>query len=469
MRDWLKDPQSGKERVVVVHCKAGKGRSGTIACSYLISQDGWTAEDALKRFTARRMRSGFGDGISIPSQLRWVGYVDYWSKHGKIYVERKIEILELHVWGLRDGVKIAVEGYVEEGKIIKTFHTFAKHERMVMEIAAKNGSNPAIFSDRLNERPLPLLESEAQSSENPNPGAAEAASTSQPGASAIIFRPAQPIILPTSDINIDFERRNKATHGFTMVTSVAHVWFNTFFESEYSSPASHDFTKPASDSPDPPVNSSISDSGVFEITWEAMDGINGSARKGTRALDRLAVVWRAVPDSRESLTNVITVPVMGEPVPEPKPADWTKANQESNATVGKELGLRTDSPSSTNVSRASSMVDVDAAPSQTPDLSETSVQSHIPADKEEIKRSDHPVFAISEPHSLSQASPSAGGDGPAVDQVLEKVESPSHSPAMVRNGAGTLNNLEAKSTEDMETAEVHVPGQIVKNDEPMSS
>ncbi len=469
MRDWLKDPQSGKERVIVVHCKAGKGRSGTVACSYLISQEGWTVEDALTRFTARRMRNGFGNGVSIPSQLRWVGYVEYWSKHQKIYVERMVEILEVHVWGMRDGVKVSIDGYVEEGKLIKTFHTFAKHERTVMDSAVKNGPSATTFSDHLNQKPLPLHESKTQVSKNSNTDAAETALTSEPGTVAAIFRPAQPIILPTSDVNIDFERRNKAAYGFTMVTSVAHVWFNTFFESQHSPTTSHDLTKPVSHSSDPPINSSIPDSGVFEITWEAMDGIKGSARKGTRALDRLAVVWRAVPESREGLSNIITEPAMGEPVPESKPADWTKANQKSNSTLGKDLGIRTDSPSSANVSRASSMVDVNTVPSQTLDLSESSAQSHIPADEEKTERSGHTSISDAEPTSLGHTSSSPGGNGPTVELGLWKVNSPSHSPAMAPHRAGITNYLKAMSTRDLKTAEEHWPGQIVKNDEHRSS
>ena len=110
MRNWLKGyAEDGKTmrdgglqegRVVVVHCKAGKGRSGTVSCSYLISEEGWRAEDALKRFTERRMRPGFGAGVSIPSQLRWISYVDRWTKGGKRYIERPIEILEVHVLSL---------------------------------------------------------------------------------------------------------------------------------------------------------------------------------------------------------------------------------------------------------------------------------------------------------------------------------------------------------------------------------
>jgi protein-tyrosine phosphatase len=75
MRRWLneKDESKDKEksgRVVVVHYRAGKGRSGTMACLYLISECGWAPNDALARFTERRMRPGFGEGVSILSQLR---------------------------------------------------------------------------------------------------------------------------------------------------------------------------------------------------------------------------------------------------------------------------------------------------------------------------------------------------------------------------------------------------------------
>ena len=109
MHDWLKGPDAEKGRIVIVHCKAGKGRSGTVVCSYLISEEGWASEDALARFTSRRMRAGFGEGISIPSQQRWVRYVEWWTKHGKVYVDRPVEILEIRILGLRDGVEVTVE------------------------------------------------------------------------------------------------------------------------------------------------------------------------------------------------------------------------------------------------------------------------------------------------------------------------------------------------------------------------
>ncbi|KAG7006798.1 phosphatidylinositol 3,4,5-trisphosphate 3-phosphatase and dual-specificity protein phosphatase PTEN [Physcia stellaris] len=323
MRDWLKGSEKPVGRVVVVHCKAGKGRSGSVACSYLVSEEGWKVSDALARFTERRMRSGFGAGISIPSQLRWVGYVDRWTKHQKLYVERQIEILEVHAWGLRDGVKIAIEGFIDEGKVIKTFHVFSKSERISMDDTQQLDTP---LTDGTNDIPTPT----SATASTP-----QLSTSSSPTSTATaIFRPHEPIILPTSDICIDLERRNKATYGWTMVTSVAHVWFNAFFEGR--GPENHG---------DPTAD------GVFEISWEAMDGIKGSPRKGTKALDRVAVVWRAVPADQKPPV-IITEPKEGEVVPEERAADWRLADK---GGLRKDLGLRTESPTSRDVSRASSV------------------------------------------------------------------------------------------------------------------
>ena len=435
MRDWLKGPESDKGRTIVVHCKAGKGRSGTSACSYLISEEGWSVEDALTRFTSRRMRSGFGSGVSIPSQLRWVGYVDWWTRHGKVYIERQIEILEVHVWGLRDGVKVAVAGYVEEGKVIKMFHTFDRKERLVVDGETLNS---ATVSDHLNEKGLPLEDSNHHATPN-SPSFLSSVSSKtahEPGADAVIFRPETPIVLPTSDINIDFERRNKATYGLTMVTSVAHVWFNAFFESQKSSTTPADHGSAPVVTTDPPRPDTLPDSGVFEIDWDAMDGIKGSARKGTRALDRLAVVWRAIPETKQGL-KIITEPSVGQPVQESKPADWKNANLKTAAeSLGKDLGLRTESPSSANVSKASSTTDLSntalaAAGGRSDSDSEAGVKPHGPDGEDHIPHTGYPAISISEPvpvdHTLSGVD---HGERPAVDLGLEKMRSPIPDPGM---------------------------------------
>lgn len=350
MRDWLQGQGpgghgEGTRNVAVVHCKAGKGRSGTVACSYLISEQGWTVEDALMAFTARRMRSGFGAGVSIPSQVRWVGYVATWVRYGKIYLERRIEVLEVHVWGLREGVKVGINGYVDEGKTIKTFHVFGKKERIVMDGGnlGEGALPPAAGPNDV--KALPLQETAPRTDGMTQPRPTRDANSpnreqtgSEAGGEAVIFRPSSRLILPSNDIDIDFERRNKAGYGWTMVTSVAHVWFNAFFECR---------------NPDTP--SLVASDGVFEINWADMDGIKGSARKGVRALDRLALIWRAVPHEKESLPRIITEPFSGAPIPQAAAADWKGAHSESKAALGKDLGLRTETPVSATVSKASSL------------------------------------------------------------------------------------------------------------------
>jgi phosphatidylinositol-3,4,5-trisphosphate 3-phosphatase/dual-specificity protein phosphatase PTEN len=347
MRNWLKQ-KDAKGRVVVVHCKAGKGRSGTMSCSYLISEEGWTPEAALQRFTERRMRPGFGVGISIPSQRRYITYVDRWARHGKHYIEQPMEILEVHVWGLRDGVKIVVEGYVDEGKTIKKFHTFNSSEREIVRgtISSETGFADVV-SDILGRKTSVKKKKatnnfEDRENDNTSDGAESQSKSStagiQPAGGDVIFRPASRVVLPSSDVNIDFERRNNTNlGGLTMVTSVAHVWFNIFFEGQ-----------------GPENSGTPDDSGVFEIEWDAMDGIKGSSRKGTRAFDKISVVWKAVELERRP-SVVIDEPAEGEEVKEAAAADWRGVSEEMRKAATKKLGLRPDDDDSRSVSRAGSM------------------------------------------------------------------------------------------------------------------
>nr|AUW30956.1 putative phosphatases II [Cladonia uncialis subsp. uncialis] len=341
-----------------------------------------------------------------------------------------------------------------------------------MDPAAEGSTKPASISDHLNERTLPLADGTAQSVSS-----RMTKSSSGPGASAVIFRPSEPIILPTSDINIDFERRNKATYGFTMVTSVAHVWFNTFFESQRSSTSQPDATTSPTD-PTPTMidPNNLAESGVFEMDWDAMDGIKGSVRKGIRALDRLAVVWRAVPKQGSNI-RIITEPAIGEPVPESTPADWTKANSNSE----KNLGLRTESPTSEAVSRASSVVDMkDQAikPHDEGDSgSEAGIRPHGPEGEEHIPHippAEHPTVSlpstststpVTASTSKNQKNLTVNSNSPTVDLGIEKTHSPAHSPGMVRDvGLGKVAGIADAMRAEQED-EGHVPRQVVREEE----
>ncbi|KAF2201272.1 hypothetical protein GQ43DRAFT_480853 [Delitschia confertaspora ATCC 74209] len=443
MRNWRKE---NKDRVIVVHCKAGKGRSGTASCSYLISEEGWKVEDALKRFTERRMRPGFGTGVSIPSQLRWIGYVDRWAKHRRIYVERQVEVLEVHCWGLRDGVKIAIEGFVDDGKTIKTFHTFTRLEREVVRGEVPSGGNLAdVVSEIMQNRGLrrsaskkdlktgsranskerkPLsntsfpTDPSSQSTDSPANLDGTCLSTEDEvppeNTGDVVFRPSRRVVLPTNDLNIDIERRNKAAYGLAMVTSVSHVWFNTFFEGK-----------------GPEQNGEADDSGVFETEWDKMDGIKGSSRKGTRAFDKIALVWKALKDESGKPGIVITEPKEGEEVRQSSPANWTGRDRVAPSD-GKDLGFRTASPAVSNedISRANSPgspKEVLTAPNPPEDGGE-GIRPHGPNGEEEIHPPSNTSVTRSSsnentPLSTHSQNPQQTGDDATSAEVPE-VQSP---------------------------------------------
>ncbi|KAL8248755.1 hypothetical protein R6Q59_005623 [Mikania micrantha] len=71
VHSWL---SSDPKNIVVIHCMAGKGRTGLMVCSYLV-YTGMLAVEALQVYADKRTTNNLG--VTIPSQRR---YVDYWQK-----------------------------------------------------------------------------------------------------------------------------------------------------------------------------------------------------------------------------------------------------------------------------------------------------------------------------------------------------------------------------------------------------
>eukprot|EP00742_Colponemidia_sp_Colp-10_P003294 GILJ01003505.1.p1 GENE.GILJ01003505.1~~GILJ01003505.1.p1 ORF type:complete len:480 (-),score=49.71 GILJ01003505.1:93-1532(-) len=70
IHSWL---LSDQQNVAVVHCKAGKGRTGMVICCYLLYCGRFTdAEAALRYYASKRSKSG--SGVTQPAQIRYIRY-----------------------------------------------------------------------------------------------------------------------------------------------------------------------------------------------------------------------------------------------------------------------------------------------------------------------------------------------------------------------------------------------------------
>jgi phosphatidylinositol-3,4,5-trisphosphate 3-phosphatase/dual-specificity protein phosphatase PTEN len=122
MSDWLaQHPQN----VCAIHCLAGKGRTGTVICSYLLhDKQAETPEQALQFFSRQRYSKISPNkpvGVEVPSQVRAVHYygkllsgsmpVDALSAPRKLLLKRVIMYPVPLLGVMKEGCQPLIEVY----------------------------------------------------------------------------------------------------------------------------------------------------------------------------------------------------------------------------------------------------------------------------------------------------------------------------------------------------------------------
>lgn len=93
MDAWLlKDERN----VCAIHCKAGKGRTGTVICAYFAYASQFdTTKDALDYYG--RCRTSNGKGVTIPSQQRYIHYFAQCMHEGSLRQPQSVFLTHIHV------------------------------------------------------------------------------------------------------------------------------------------------------------------------------------------------------------------------------------------------------------------------------------------------------------------------------------------------------------------------------------
>ncbi|KAK3099224.1 hypothetical protein FSP39_001190 [Pinctada imbricata] len=117
VREWM---AKDERNVISVHCKGGKGRTGTMICTWLVDCGLFEeAEDSLEYFGDRRTDLTVGkkfQGVETPSQSRYVGYYERVKKdlNGELPPPKPKIITSIKLMGLAgvgngDGTDLSME------------------------------------------------------------------------------------------------------------------------------------------------------------------------------------------------------------------------------------------------------------------------------------------------------------------------------------------------------------------------
>lgn len=94
--EWLK---ADERNVAVIHCHDGLGRTGVMACSYLLHDRLFdSTEDALQFFGEARTEDA--RGVTLPSQRRYVNYYGYLLKNNMVYSPKTVLLQGFRLIGI---------------------------------------------------------------------------------------------------------------------------------------------------------------------------------------------------------------------------------------------------------------------------------------------------------------------------------------------------------------------------------
>jgi len=121
VKDWLDEHV---DNIAVIHCKAGKGRTGLMICCWLLFIKDWErAEDAMKFYAAARTFNQ--KGVTIPSQIRYIHYFERRMRDCHPPSAEPVTLSHIILHGQPKNVqelKLTISALQEGMKLVPVFH-----------------------------------------------------------------------------------------------------------------------------------------------------------------------------------------------------------------------------------------------------------------------------------------------------------------------------------------------------------
>lgn len=255
MHEYISRSQSA---VVILHCRVGKGRSGTISIAYMMKYMDFPLAEARDVFMTSRFRPGVSRGVVIPSQLRYLRY------HEMVLCYDMESRSRLLADCAKAQFKLESISLNQPSSVILSNHCVAFIKIQKYNVARNDTLTVATVEtdEDLLGRPL--------------------------GGSLSMCLPLE---LDVSDIQLEFGLTSKTSymiHGISSFASRSHCWLNLYCETLKSNGTASSTALTLTEL------RKQQDQGQefsFNVKWNELDGAKGTCNRGIKLFESMTLKW----------------------------------------------------------------------------------------------------------------------------------------------------------------------------------